>query len=206
MQTLFTKFIIFLSVSIFLAGCATKKISWAPTDKIQSVTFKNNKPASITLLTMINNHTGVGGHSALLINANERILFDPAGTFIHPQIPERHDVLYGISDAALERYVDYHARPSIHVVMQKIEVDPKIALDISEKVQNYGPVQDMMCSFAISDILSKNKIFRAIPKTIFPKNTMNSFANLKVDKTTIIYDYFEDDETNIFLEKQSQKK
>jgi hypothetical protein len=35
---------------------------------------------------------------------------------------------------------------------------------------------------------------------------MNSFANLKVDKTTIIYDYFEDDETNIFLEKQSQKK
>ena len=76
----------------------------------------------------------------------------------------------------------------------------------SEKVQNYGPVQDMMCSFAISDILSKNTIFRAIPKTIFPKNTMNSFANLKVDKTTIIYDYFEDDETNIFLEKQSPKK
>ena len=179
MQTLFTKFIIFLFVSIPLTGCVTKKVSWAPTDKIQSVTFKNNEPASITLLTMINNHTGFGGHSALLINANERILFDPAGTFVHPQIPERHYVLYGISDAALERYVDYHARPSIHVVIQKIEVDPKIALDISKKVQNYGPVQDMMCSFAISDILSKNTIFRAIPKTIFPKNTMNSFANLK---------------------------
>ena len=101
-----------------MAGCATKKISWAPTDKIQSVTFKNNKPASITLLTMINNYTGVGGHSALLINANERILFDPAGTFIHPQIPERHDVLYGISDAALERYVDYHVRSEILTVLE----------------------------------------------------------------------------------------
>ena len=146
MQTLFTKFIIFLSVSIFLAGCATKKISWAPTDKIQSVTFKNNEPASITLLTMINNNTGVGGHSALLINAGERILFDPAGTFFHPQIPERHDVLYGISDAALEKYVDYHARPSIHVVLQKIEVDPKIAQEIRKQAENYGPVQDMMLS------------------------------------------------------------
>lgn len=206
MQSIFTKFFIFLFVSLSLTGCVTKKISWAPSNTIKSVTFKNNDPASITLLTMINNNTGFGGHSALLINAGERILFDPAGTFFHPQIPERHDVLYGISDAALEKYVDYHARPSIHVVLQKIEVDPKIAQEIRKQAENYGPVQDMMCSLAISDILGKNKIFKSIPKSIFPKNMMKSFSNLKVDKTTIIYDYFEADETNIFLEKQKPKK
>ena len=187
-------------------GCATKEISWAPSDKVLLAKYKNNEPSSVTLLTMINNHTGVGGHSALLINATERLLFDPAGTFVHPQIPERHDVLFGINDAAFERYVDYHARPSIHVVIQKLEVDLKLAEDISKEVQTYGPVQNMMCSFAISEILSKHNRFKDLPKTLFPKNTMENFAKLDATETTIIYDYIEDDKSNIFLEKQSPKK
>ena len=118
------KNIVILPVIILLiTSCATKTVTWAPEDEVTSVTYQNNKPTSVTLLTMINNTTGMGGHSALLINSKERILFDPAGTFKHPQIPEQHDVFFGINDTALERYIDYHARPTIHVVMQSTEIE-----------------------------------------------------------------------------------
>ena len=123
------KNIVIVPVIIFLiTSCATKKVTWAPEDEVISATYQNNKPTSITLLTMINNTTGMGGHSALLINSEERILFDPAGTFKHPQIPEQHDVFFGMNDTALERYIDYHARPTIHVVMQSTEIESKVAI------------------------------------------------------------------------------
>ena len=101
---------------------------------VAAAAYKNNQPSSVTLLTMINYTTGTGGHSALIINSSERILFDPAGTFKHPQIPERHDVYFGINEQALERYIDFHARPTIHVVMQRVKIDPETALELSKTV------------------------------------------------------------------------
>ena len=120
---------------VFTVTCTTKEITWAPDMDVAAAAYKNNQPSSVTLLTMINNTTGTGGHSALIINSSERILFDPAGTFKHPQIPERHDVYFGINEQALERYIDFHARPTIHVVMQRVKIDPETALELSKTVK-----------------------------------------------------------------------
>ena len=201
------KNIVILPVIILLiASCTTKKVTWAPEDEILIASYQNNEPNSITLLTMINNTTGIGGHSALLINSKERVLFDPAGTFKHPQIPERHDVFFGMNDTAVEKYIDYHARPTIHVVMQNIEIDLKTAVELTSLVKNYGPVQDMMCSYAISEILNELHDFKTIPKSFFPKKIMKSFSKLEGVTTIKVYDYFLDDKSNIFSERQGQKK
>lgn len=37
----------------------------------------------ISLYTMVNNESGAGAHSALVINASQRVIFDPTGTFKH---------------------------------------------------------------------------------------------------------------------------
>jgi hypothetical protein len=193
-------------IILLIASCTTKKVTWAPTDEIIKATYQTNEPSSITLLTMINNTTGIGGHSALLINSKERVLFDPAGTFKHPQIPERHDVFFGMNDTAVERYIDYHARPTIHVVMQNIEIDLKTAIELTNLIKNYGPVQDMMCSYAISEILTELHDFKTIPKSFFPKIIMKNFSKLDGVTTIKVYDYFLDDKSNIFLENQGPKK
>ena len=191
---------------VFTVTCTTKEITWAPDMDVAAAAYKNNQPSSVTLLTMINNTTGTGGHSALIINSSERILFDPAGTFKHPQIPERHDVYFGINEQALERYIDFHARPTIHVVMQRVKIDPETALELSKTVKNYGPVQDMMCSYAISEILHSLKGFETISKSYFPKIMMQNFSKIEGITTYRVYDYFEDDKPNIFLENQQPKK
>ena len=76
-----------------LAGCAGTAASvWAPDEAVARARYVHEAPPSITLITVVNNTTGGGAHSALLINADERVIFDPAGTWHHPQLPERNDV------------------------------------------------------------------------------------------------------------------
>ena len=86
-----------------------------------------------------------------------------------------------------------------------IKVLPK-ALELSKTVKNYGPVQDMMCSYAISEILHSLKGFETISKSYFPKITMQNFSKIEGITTYRVYDYFEDDKPNIFLENQQPKK
>ena len=111
-----------------------------------------------------------------------------------------------MNDTALERYIDYHARPTIHVVMQSTEIESKVAIKLTNLVKNYGPVQDMMCSYAISEVLNQVPNFITIPKSYFPKTTMENFSKLEGVTTTKVFDYFLDDKSNIFFEKQKLRK
>jgi len=64
----------------------------------------------------------------------------------------------------------------------------------------------MMCSYAISEVLNQLPNFIIIPKSYFPKTTMENFAKLEGVTTTKVYDYFLDDKSNIFFEKQKLRK
>ena len=43
-------------------------------------------PKSISLITVVNNRSGSGGHSALVINGSQQVIFDPAGSFRDPRV------------------------------------------------------------------------------------------------------------------------
>jgi len=74
-----------LSAPLGLAACGvTREEVLAPQSRL-------------TLLTMKNTGSGNGAHTGLMINASQRVLWDPAGTFGHASIPERNDVHFGIT-------------------------------------------------------------------------------------------------------------
>ena len=79
-------------VALFgLSACAAESV-YAPQQAVDAARYAAPAPTSITLFTVINNRSGAGAHSGLLINASQQVMFDPAGTWHHPRIPERNDV------------------------------------------------------------------------------------------------------------------
>ena len=85
-----------LGAMVFLAGCAAESV-WAPDDAVARAAYRHDRPPRLTVYTMINNNSGGGAHTSLMINGSQRVIFDPAGSFKHDTIPERNDALFGIT-------------------------------------------------------------------------------------------------------------
>lgn len=183
-----------LTAVTLLAACDAQSV-WAPDEEIAvaQARFDPSGPPTVTLITMINNRTGSGGHSALMIDGAERVLFDPAGSWHHPTVPERNDVLYGMSPQLYGFYVDYHARETFHVVEQSVTVTPEIAARLIQAVESYGAVPSARCSIAVSGILSSTPGFAGISQNLFPHRTMEQMALLPGVSENRIYDDDSDD-------------
>ncbi|MBV7407867.1 hypothetical protein [Maritimibacter sp. DP1N21-5] len=160
-----------------LAACSGESV-WAPDEEVQRAVYRHPGPPTITLFTVIGTKNGQGGHSGLMINGSQRILFDPAGTFNHPQIPERNDVLFGFNDRAVAFYEDYHARETWYIVRHEKVVTPEVAQLAMQLAMNYGAVPKAYCASSISDILRQVPGFQSLPSTMFPVPLMEAFKGL----------------------------
>lgn len=176
-----------LVLLLALAACAAEPV-WAPDDAVARARYTFPGPASITLITVVNNRSGSGGHSALLINGAQRVVFDPAGTWVSSLAPERNDVHFGMSPAVLDNYLDYHTRITWHTVEQTVVVPPEIAAQAILLVERNGAVPKAMCADTVSAILTRLPGFEHLPKTWFPVKLMQGFAALPGVKTRIYYD------------------
>lgn len=127
---------------------------------------------------MVNNRSNEGAHSALMINGSERVIFDPAGTWYHPQLPERGDAHYGIQDPVVDFFIDYHARVTFRVVRHEVVVTQAQADAVLRNVRDYGTVGPAFCTNAISQVLRGVPGFESIRSTFFPKRMMRNFAAL----------------------------
>jgi hypothetical protein len=179
---------------VVLSACGTANAPYASDAAIQAARFSASEPPSITLFTVVNNKSGSGAHSALLINGAERVLFDPAGSFTLATLPERNDIHYGMNDKMVLFYIDYHARQSYDVVEQKIFVSQAIADTIKARANQRGPVAKSYCANSISEILSGVPGFESIQQTWFPNALSEEFANLPGVSTRKITD--DDADTN----------
>lgn len=176
-----------------LTGCASHQ-PYADDATVAAVSYRDSGPASITLLTMVNNRTGQGAHSSLLINASERILFDPAGSFYASTVPEQNDVLFGITPQIEQYYISAHARSTHHVVRQTIEVSPSQAETAYRLARGYGAVPGAFCTNATSGVLQQVPGFAFINTTLFPNNLMEQVAKIPgVESET----FFEDDDGDL---------
>lgn len=163
---------------LFMLAACTAQPVWAPDDFVTRARYVSDAPPSITLFTVLNNETNRGEHSALLINGPERLIFDPAGTWRHPALPERNDVHFGMNDQMIDFYIDYHARQNFRVVQQTIIVTPEVALLAQQSVLAYGAVPKATCARAVSTVLRGLPGFESIPSTWGPKPLMNAFGRL----------------------------
>jgi hypothetical protein len=166
-----------------LAACSAEPV-WAPDDQVARVSYRGEGPTSLTLYTMKNIGSGNGAHSSILVNASQRVMFDPAGTFGHASIPERNDVLFGMTPRIEAYYVSYHARATYYVIGQKIIVAPDVAETALQLVLANGAVPKAHCTRATSRILRQLPGFSSLPVTYFPNTLADAFGKLPGVVTT----------------------
>ena len=160
-----------------LFGC-TADNKWASDADVARARYVDPNPTSITLFTSINTRNNSGAHAGLMINGSERVLFDPAGSFAHPTVPERHDMLYGMTPTMLSFYVDFQGTAPFEVIQQTIFVTPEIAERVKQAAIAYGAANKAECTRAVSAVLRSVPGFENLPATWFPKKMSRGFATL----------------------------
>lgn len=169
---------VFAAVMLVLLAACTKPVVWAPEEDVVAARYVHDGPMEITIFNVINNETGRGEHAAMMINASQRVLFDPAGSWTHPSSPERHDVHYGFDANQLFRYTYYHARRTHHVLIQHLEVPAETAELVLRLAQHNGPVPDAYCARSIVGILNQVPGYEWIESSFYPNNLSEQFATI----------------------------
>jgi hypothetical protein len=164
--------------SMVLSGCGAQPQPNADDATLERVAYRHDGPPKLTLYTMVNNRTGQGGHTSLMVNASERVIFDPAGSFYADVVPERNDVLYGITPAVEKAYRGSHARSTHHVLVQEIPVTPEQAQLAYELVVRNGRVPGAYCANATASVLKKIPGFEDIKVTFYPVKLAEQIAQV----------------------------
>jgi hypothetical protein len=167
-----------------LGACAGGTSVWAPDEALAVARFPNPGPTSLSLITVRNEHNGSGEHTALLIAAAERAMFDPFGGWTDPYVPERDDVLFGLSDDALERYLAYQASDGFFYVAQEKAVPPEVAETALARARAHGPVGVAQCVRAVGAVLEDLPGFEEIGRPWTPDAMARRFARLPGVVTT----------------------
>jgi len=176
MPSFLSRVLVLLALAL-LAAC-TKPVVYAPDDAVFAARYAHDGPAEIRLFNVISNESGRGEHAALLINGSERALFDPAGSWQHPEAPERHDLHFGMTDRLVYIYTYYHARRTHHVRIQTLQLPPEVAERILQLARQAGPVSDGHCARSIAAILREIPGFEGIPMSYYPNRLSDAFAEV----------------------------
>lgn len=166
-----------LALPAALAACGADNI-WASDDAIRKARYVSNEPPSITLFTVIGIPRGEGGHSALMINGSQRVIYDPAGSWNHPAIPERHDVLYGITPNFKNFYIDYHARETYWVAEDTVRVPLAVADAAIRSAEAQGATNKSFCAVSTGEVLRRVPGFEQAPVGFSPLRLRNWFLTL----------------------------
>ncbi|RYH10570.1 hypothetical protein [Tropicimonas sp. IMCC6043] len=190
------KLLLALCLPILLAACGDPG-PWASDADVARVAYRDDGPPMVTLFTMVNNRSNEGAHSALMVSASQRVIFNPAGTFKHPFLAQRADLFYGITDEKVDFFIDYHARETYRVIRHDVVVTPEQAEMVLQGVEARGAVANALCTTSINTILRRVPGFEWVPRSPFPKATMRAFD--KVPGVTIrrYYDDSPDDRSDI---------
>jgi len=181
-------FIAGLCCAALLAGCSVDNSPDSSAAEVAQAAYRSSEQPSLTIFTMVNNRTGQGGHTALMVNGSQRVIFDPAGSFRDARVTERGDVLYGITPGWLNAYKSAHARVSHHVVSQEIPVTAAQAERALRLVQANGPVPGAFCAQSTTGILEQIEGFGGIKRTFYPVNLMEQVALLPNVRTNKLYE------------------
>jgi hypothetical protein len=193
------KWVLVLAAVALTAGCAVKRDPPVSDERIVNATYKHPAPPELTLYTMISNDNGAGAHTSLMINASQRVIFDPAGSFRDKAIVARDDVVYGVTPYVEDVYTRFHARKTYHVVIQRMQVTPEVAEKALQLAKGYGEVIDGHCAQSTSTILSQLPGMDINP-TYFPKKLMDQFGQKPLLSTQSLYEYDDEDRFKVLRE------
>ena len=161
-----------------LAGCTNEapKIPDSSPERVARAVYRHDGPPELTLLTMVNNQTGEGAHSAMVVNASQRVLWDPAGSFRNERIVERGDVVFGATPQVVDTFTRFHARKTHHVVVQTLPVSAEVAEYVLQRMLAAGNQLPANCTRSTSSILGSVPQFAQIRQTWFPVKLMKQWG------------------------------
>lgn len=165
------------ALPLALAACGADNV-WDSDQEVRAARFVSDEQPSITLFTVIGIPRGEGGHTALMINGSQRVVYDPAGSWKHPNIPERHDVLYGITDNFKNFYIDYHARETYWVAEDTVPVSREVADLAIRRAEAEGAANKSFCAVATGSVLRGVPGFEGAPSGFSPIKMRNWFQTL----------------------------
>lgn len=188
---------LFAVAALFMLGSCAAESIWATDEEVSRAAYRHDGPPRITVFTMINNGNENGAHTSLMINGSQRVIFDPAGSFNkNRHLPERNDVLFGITPEVADVYTRYHARKTFRVKIQELDVSPELAERAIQLVKANGPVPNAACSFSTSRILSE--LFPGqVRRSWSPRRTADEFGRIPGVRTQELYEYDDDDNSKV---------
>lgn len=160
-----------------MAACGADRPEASP-EAVDAGRYVHADPPGLTLVTVVNRATGAGEHSALVVNASQRVLFDPAGSWWHPETPQRADLIHGITERMLDHYLDYHARESHDVVLKSVAVDAHVAERALRLATRDRPATEATCALAVARLLQELPGFGTIRGSLLPNIVRADFARL----------------------------
>ncbi len=187
-----------LAALFALGACAADNI-YASDEAVARARYVSGEPPSITLFTVMRKATTEGAHSGLMIDGSQRILYDPAGTWYHPSVPERHDVHFGITPRMRAFYIDYHARETFDVIEQKIFVPPAVAEAAIRRALAQGASPKALCANSTSAILAGLPGFENVRGTLFPGRLMREFRKIPGMVETLHQDGDPNDHSGVLI-------
>lgn len=169
-----------LAAPALLAGCGTvlREEIIAPQSAVDRVAYVAPGPKRLTLMTMKNVGSDNGAHSGLMINASQRVLWDPAGTFGHSSIPERNDVHFGIDPRIEQLYISFHSRETYYTLIQEVDVSPEVAEMALRLAIANGPTPKAACTTHTSRMLGQLPGFESIRTSLFPNVLSDQFGQI----------------------------
>ena len=178
------RFLLALLAAATLAGCEVYRA--ATPEEITQARYVSEASPSVTLLSMVKNNSDRSAHAGLLINGSQQILYDPAGTFTHPDLPRKGDIHYGMTPRYVDYYERYHARFSHHVVAQTVPISRAAADQLIANAQAEGKVMKAHCALAVADVLQPVPPFQDVTRSFFPEYLREDFARMPGVTTTYV--------------------
>ncbi|MEO0487184.1 MAG: hypothetical protein AAF092_14865 [Pseudomonadota bacterium] len=174
-----------------LAACSTKPRVFASAERVLAVRAPNTGQTGLAVFTSFNVGSNNGAHTALFIHADEHVIFDAAGSFAHPSLPEQHDVIFGANDRVRTTFVRYHTRSTYWTTLQSFDVSPETARWVFDAARQAGPVPDAFCTRSISTILHEAP---DMPVQIRPSWFPNALHDQLLDAPGVTREEFREDD------------
>ncbi len=158
-----------------LAGCADNPPN-ATGAEVARRAYVPDRDPSITLVTVRDVRSDGGAHTGLILRGSQVVIYDPAGSFRHPDVPEIDDMLFGVTPTIERVYVDYHVRPTHWMTLQEMPVSRAKADEVIRLARSSGRAMQAACATKTSAILRQAGF--DVGRTWFPKRLMREFGAL----------------------------
>jgi hypothetical protein len=161
-----------------LVACAPARPVWAPDDQVARARVPNLGATSLSLITVRSEAFDKAEHTALMIDASELAMFDPFGGWADPIVPERNDVLFGLSEPVRDRYLAYLTSFRFYYQRQQKACPPQVAEAAFARAKAYGAVGMAQCTRAVADVLHDLPGFEGLGRPWTPDGLQRRFARL----------------------------